>query len=250
MVLESINKHIYLLFLLFPLKGQAQPIRTEYYIGLWESANEHKYDIKRLITQTDSGYQIRDYRKNAKLKFEGLFASIDPVVEHGHFSFYGKKGELEAEGNYVNGVLSGRWKFYNENGSLRKEVDYNFIIASCDTTGEYERKLFYTTLDSTREERIAVYPGGDSNAMYQYLYEQLVFPPLAEMYFKSGIVIGKFKVDEHGDICDVHTEGDMDKDLQMETRRVLSLFSKWEPGTIDGVPVPVIMTFPIRFQFQ
>lgn len=250
MVLESINRYIYLLFLLFALKGEAQQIRTEYFIGLWEPADQQKYDIKRLVTQTDSGYQIRDYRKNAKLKFEGFFASIDPVVEHGHFSFYGKKGGLEAEGNYVNGVLSGRWKFYNENGTLKKEVDYNFIITSCDTTGDYERKLFSMTLDSTREERMPVYPVGDSNDIYQFLFEHLVFPPLAAMYFKTGTVVGKFRVDQHGNVCDVHTEGDLGKDLQMETRRVLSLLSKWEPGTINGIPIPVTMTFPIRFRFQ
>ena len=250
MVIEIINKHIYLLFILFSLKGQSQPISTEYFIGLWEPADNHKYDIKRLVMQTDSGYQIKDYRKNEKLKFEGLFSSINPVVEHGHFSFYGKKGKLEAEGNYVNGVLTGTWNFYNEDGSLKKEVDYSFPQRVCEPLDKAERELILNSIDSIRTESVPVYPGTNTNAMYQFIYEHLVYPPLASMYFKSGKVVVKFKIDVQGDVCNVYAEAGMDKDLELETRRVISLLSKWTPGMVNGIPVMVEMTCPITFSFQ
>ena len=238
------------LILLSAINGQAQSYQSGYYIGLWVPADEHKYDVKRLITPTDSGYLITDYRKNGKLKFEGLFASINPVVEDGHLKFYGKKGALEAEGNYVNGTLSGKWKFYNEDASLKKEVNYDFQIAKCQVSDDSTKKLEILSIDSIRIENRPVYPGANEIDMYRFIYAQLVYPPLAAMYFKSGKIIGKFKIDEQGYVCDVHTEGEMDKDLQMETRRVLSLLSRWKPATVNGVPVAVQMTIPINFQFQ
>lgn len=250
MIFDNNTRHIYLLFLLFTLKGQAQHIRTEYYTGMWIPAVESRYEIKRVIAQTDSGYQITDYRKNGKLKFEGFFTSIDPVLEHGHFSFYGKKGALEAEGNYNHGMLAGKWTFYNEKGSFKKEIDYDFFVTKCDTIDGMDEDSSFTSIDSIRLERKPEFIGAGETGFYHFLYEHLVYPPLAAMYFKSGKVIGKFTVNDQGHICNIETDGDVDKDLQMETKRVLSLLEQWNPGTIDGRPVAVKFTCPITYNFQ
>jgi Gram-negative bacterial TonB protein C-terminal len=242
-------KLLLLLSCVLPVAGKAQIVRTSYFKDMWEPAKERKYDIKRVISKTDSGYQITDYRKGDMLKFRGVYSAIDPDIPNGHFQFYNENGLLEAEGNYIDGELSGTWAFYQKDGSLREEVSYDLIIPVCDSSYTFNKEQYPATIDSSQTEVMPVFPGGNSG-FYTFLYEQAVYPPLPGMYFKTGTVIGKFTIDPTGKVCDVHTEKGVDKDLRKEIMRVMLLLPTWEPGKKGDRPVSVKMTCPVTFNFQ
>ena len=45
--------------------------------------------------------------------------------KEGLYKTYHKNGQLESEGNYVDGRMDGLWKFYHENGQLKLEGNFN-----------------------------------------------------------------------------------------------------------------------------
>jgi hypothetical protein len=239
-----------LLFILIPVDLGAQLLRSEYFTGDRKAATPKNYAIRRDIMQMDSGFVMDEFSKKGKRQFTGHYTSIDPVIEHGAFKFYDNQGFLEAEGTYTNGEMSGIWIFYDDDRSVKKKVNYDFAITECisgDTSGMVNT---YDVADSNSLETIPVFQNGDPKLFYQFLYRELVFPPLLKLYFESGIVIGRFTVDTLGNVCDVYTDGTSNKDLEKETRRVLSLLTGWQPGKLGNRPVKVKYTCPISFKLQ
>lgn len=237
------------LFCILPVCAHGQFIRTAYYDANWKPVAERRYAIKRVVTKTDSVFVMTDFTKKGQLLFSGEYASIDPDVEHGHFKFYNDKGLLKAKGNYTDGEMSGKWDFYGEDESLKKQIDFEITSPVCtavDTVGKF---LSFEAVDSSQVESMPVFPGG-SDAYYKFLYDRLIYPPLAAMYYKTGRVIGKFTIDEEGRVCDVYTEDGVDKDLRKETIRVIMLMPQWEPGKVGDKPVVVKFTIPMLFEFK
>ncbi|MBL0008405.1 MAG: hypothetical protein IPP25_14835 [Saprospiraceae bacterium] len=127
------------------------------------------------------------------------------MIEHGHFKFYDDKGFLEAKGNYTDGEMSGKWDFYGEDESLKKQIDFEITSPVCtavDTVGKF---LSFEAVDSSQDRVLPCFPGG-SDAFYKFLYDRLIYPPLPAMTFVNRKVIGKFYIDEEGSVV-MSTEG-------------------------------------------
>lgn len=248
--MKSTIRFFILLFTLLPLVAGAQLVRSEYYTGDRKRATPQSYAIKRDIIQSDSGFVINDFSKKGKRRFTGHYTSIDPVVEHGAFKFYDKQGFLEAEGMYTQGEMTGIWIFYEDDRSVKKKVNYDFTILDClpsDTSGEVST---YDVADSNSLQTLPVFQDGKLKSFYHFLYRELVFPPLPKMYYETGRVIGRFTVDAYGNVCDVYTDATANKDMEKETRRVISLLPAWQPGKLGDKPVWVKFTCPITFKFE
>lgn len=60
--------------------------------------------------------------KNGALWSEGEFKDD---VRNGFANVFWPNGKLRFEGTYADGKQTGAWKFYNEQGTLEKEVNYD-----------------------------------------------------------------------------------------------------------------------------
>lgn len=241
---------ILVLFSLLPFYAEAQLIRTEYYIGDRKTAAASRYAIRRDIMQSDSGFVINDTSKKGKLRFSGQYASIDPVIEHGSFKFYDKQGILEAEGTYTNGEMTGIWIFYNDDRSVRRKLNYDFDTLDCARVDTSELLGMLETPGSNKTEMLPVFKDGKAETFYRFLYHQIEFPPLPKMSFITGHINVTFYIDVEGNVCNVSTDGGANKDLEKESRRVISLSPKWQPGRLGDKPVSVIFSCPIIFKFE
>lgn len=243
--------HFYLLlFYLLPFHAGAQRIHTEYYTEDRQKATPHSYAIRRDILQSDSGYVINDYNKKGKRRFSGQYASIDTMIEHGGFKFYDKQGFIEAEGTYTHGEMTGTWIFYNDDKSIRRKINYDFEKVDCALSDMSELTEMLETPDSNRTELLPVFMDGKPETFYRFLYKQLEFPPLPKMTFVTGRIIVTFYIDTEGNVCNVSTDGSANKDLEKESRRVISLSPQWQPGKLGDQPVKVIFSCPITFKFE
>ncbi len=93
------------------------------------------------------------------------------------------------------------------------------------------------------------FPGGDK-AMYKFIGDNLVYPPIAEENGISGRVICQFVVGKDGSIQNVRVVRGQDRSLDAEAIRVIKAMPKWIPGKQAGKTVKVKYTLPIMFQLN
>ena len=95
------------------------------------------------------------------------------------------------------------------------------------------------------------FPGG-KQAMEQFISENLQYPEAAKQAGISGSVMLQFNVHPDGSISDIavfsHHKNTDNPDLIAEAKRLVGLFPKFQPATIDGQAVEANFIVPIRFK--
>lgn len=123
-------------------------------------------------------------------------------------------------------------------------LSLNLVQAQSDPNVEIPKKtaIFYV-VDEAPE-----FPGGEP-AMEAYLKKHTVLPEKV----KSGAVYGKvylrFVISENGNISNVVVQrGIADcPECDAEAVRVTKAMPHWKPGKLDGKPVNIWYTIPVRF---
>lgn len=93
----------------------------------------------------------------------------------------------------------------------------------------------------------AQFPGG-TEALYQYVAQNLRYPDLAVQNNISGKIIVEFVITKVGTVDDIQTFG-KPKGFGLEEAaiQVVRTMPKWEPGKMDGKPVNIKYRLPINF---
>ncbi|MFT5823684.1 MAG: protein TonB [Crocinitomix sp.] len=92
-----------------------------------------------------------------------------------------------------------------------------------------------------------VYPGG-TDAMVQYIQQNVEYPKMSREMGDQGIVYVKFIVAKDGAIKDVRIRKGVSAALDAEAMRVISSMPNWIPGKQAGKAVSVNFTLPIHFR--
>ncbi|MCM1448971.1 MAG: energy transducer TonB [Clostridiales bacterium] len=98
-------------------------------------------------------------------------------------------------------------------------------------------------------EQMPTFPGGDAELM-KYLSKNLSYPTLAAENGIQGTVLLQFVVQKDGSIGEVKVVRSKDPDLDREAVRVVKGMPKFIPGRMNGQPVNVWFTLPVRFKLQ
>lgn len=97
------------------------------------------------------------------------------------------------------------------------------------------------------------FQGGEAQ-FYQYIYDELEYPPRAVQQRQEGRIFVEFVVDKHGDVDSTSIRTVMGSNwlLIQEAERIIRESPKWEPGRLkaDGPPVSVRMVVPIEFRLN
>lgn len=93
---------------------------------------------------------------------------------------------------------------------------------------------------------------GDESGFQNYLRWTIRYPQLEKDQGKDGTVYIYFEVSQYGGIGNVKCVKGVPgaPGLAKEAIRVVSEMPRWVPGHIDGRPVKVSMTVPVRFTLQ
>jgi len=90
--------------------------------------------------------------------------------------------------------------------------------------------------------------------MLQYVYENIKYPALARESSVEGSVVLEFNISTTGEVEDVIVVRGIGSGCDEECVRVVNsmnnLESKWTPGKIDGKPVKVQFTLPVKFKLS
>ena len=95
-------------------------------------------------------------------------------------------------------------------------------------------------------ENMPIFPGGDLGLM-KFIQKNVRYPAIAKEYNITGKVYVSFIVDKQGSVTNVKIVRGVDKNLDAEALRVVSLLPKYKPGKQRGKAVRVMFTIPINF---
>lgn len=177
--------------------------------------------------QPDGLYKIVVHDLSGNLKMEGFSRDALGLEKHGNFTFYYSNGNKESEGAFANGIKSGVWQRYANNG---------------DTLAEkvYEDYLKLTVLQEADE--MPAFPGGDE-ALHQWIKEN-VHPDVVRKY--PGEVTVAFTVSHTGAIENIEIIESLAPDADLELLGLVARMPAWAPGKSQGRATNVRMVLPIR----
>lgn len=91
------------------------------------------------------------------------------------------------------------------------------------------------------------FPGGETRFV-SYINEMRHYP--AEAYNKGieGRVLCSFVVNVDGSISNIRVVKGVEESLNAEAVRIFSNMPQWQPGKIEGTPVPVRVFYPVPFR--
>ena len=95
-------------------------------------------------------------------------------------------------------------------------------------------------------ENMPEFPGGDLGLM-KFIQKNVKYPAIAKEYNITGKVYVSFIVDKQGKVTNVKIVRGVDKNLDAEALRVVSMLPKYKPGKQRGKSVRVMFTIPINF---
>lgn len=126
-------------------------------------------------------------------------------------------------------------------------LDYADMIGANDTL--LESKSVESGIDGVYRvvEKMPTFPGGDE-AMSQFIYDNLKYPHVAQVYGFQGRVIVQFTVNADGSISDVEAIQSVHPSLDNEAIRVVKAMPKWNPGLQRGKAVRVKYSLPMTFR--
>lgn len=188
-------------------------------------------------------HESRSGRVRNRLANETFLYPDGKTHEEVNISFGEKPNGLETK-SYVR-------KIYYPDGSLQYEETMN-------EKGE-QTTVYYKPngkKDKRPKERFDMYmtmpefPGGQL-ALFQFLSQNVKYPPIAQENGIEGRVIVQFVVAKDGKISDVEVvRSGGDPSLDREALRVIKAMPRWIPGTQRGKPVRVKYTVPVNFRLQ
>jgi protein TonB len=113
-----------------------------------------------------------------------------------------------------------------------------------------EKDVVERPIDFMLIEDKPTFMGGDFNTFTKWVGNRLKYPEEAATNGIQGRVILQFLIDTDGSVKNVVVVRGVDRMLDAEALRVVSMSPKWKPGMQRGVPTKVLFTFPLIFQLQ
>ena len=95
-------------------------------------------------------------------------------------------------------------------------------------------------------ENMPEFPGGDLGLM-KFIQKNVRYPVISKENNITGKVYVNYIVDTLGYVTNVKIVKSIDKNLDAEALRVVSLLPKYKPGKQRGKAVRVMFTIPINF---
>ncbi len=190
--------------------------------------------VRETTQLSDSTFRLIEKNRENDTIILGMLSSINPEIKDGEFTFFDNNGLMEAKGRYSKNVMSGIWTFYNKQGIILKEIDYDKPV-----------KLLVSNMDEYKDDFVVVeespvYSNKKYESIHKYIEDNLNYPPYPRILNIKGKVMVLFTIDENGSVCRISVmQGTENLDLNLEAVRVVAESGQWKSGIQRNKPVPV-----------
>ncbi len=106
-----------------------------------------------------------------------------------------------------------------------------------------------TEQSADRPDVMPQYPGG-LEALMNYITSEMEYPDDAFRNGLQGTCVVQFVVTKTGHVDQVKVLRSISPELDAEVVRVCSQIGNFEPGQVDGKPVNVSLTLPVKFKLE
>lgn len=243
-----------------------------------ENIAKAKYS-KQVIHGKDKTQMRKALLETGKIIQESELKSWDPYIEDGLSIYFDSPSDLfRARGYYNNGNLDGLWIYRNMDNSYdtvnysgiepnkkyKSDKETFFIVENMPLIGCYDDLI--ERRKAIDKELTQFLESGQINVnreKYMYLQKQVLeinrtafdrfkqenlkYPPRAQEDGKKGIVYAQMVIDESGKATEIEILKGIDKDLDIETIRLIKTLPICFAGNQKGKPVRVMMTVGVKF---
>ncbi|MBK9013839.1 MAG: energy transducer TonB [Saprospiraceae bacterium] len=98
-------------------------------------------------------------------------------------------------------------------------------------------------------EKRPEFPGGEME-MLKYLYSRIHYPVMARENGVQGTVYLKFVVETDGQMTHLQIVEEPGADTGKEALRVVKMFPRFNPATVNGEPVRCYVNFPVKYRLE
>ncbi|MBS1772719.1 MAG: TonB family protein [Bacteroidetes bacterium] len=216
------------------------------------------------LQKVEEMYKVTDYYMSGIKQMESFSLSQDSIILTGYTVRYDSIGNKEAEGQCLNNVESGEWKYYYPGTNILYFIENYFNgqrlgkFTSYYKSGKIktEENYFGSQVTGKRYneagEEFEFYPMLQQPVYSQdtrtFLSENIRYPFKCQNKKIEGTVIISLYIDETGKLCDTKIIQNADPLMDKEALRVINLMKKWIPGKFDDKPVKMWVSQRVSFQ--
>lgn len=145
----------------------------------------------------------------------------------------------------------GRWFYAKENGELTQEFDYDFLLSyeAADCRNSYLYTIGADTLGANVPGHFTAPKLMHDKGLHSFIAAHLTYPEAAREAGIDGRVIIRGVISETGNFEEAWVVKGVHKGLDKEAARVLRK-ARFSPPMLDGKPVRLCVTVPIKFALE
>ena len=219
---------IVLLLLISGLCKSQEIISKEYYKDrfLTKTSTEKKGKFESIVTQTEDGIIKQEL-------------------------FINKNKQKVWVNYYKNGAPCGIWKYYDKNGELENELDYEFDLVYLADSCFTDKDKHFMPLWSKRNkdnlvDEIPMFKGGEQE-LNRFLAYHMMYPIYAREKGIQGRIFVHFVVTKSGEIKNIRILKGVHPLLDNEAIRVTRAMPNWLPAKKNGKNVACEFIMPLKF---
>lgn len=214
---------------------------TTFWDGNWHRVLRPNAVYYGWHTPLDSGRcRIQDFYLTGERQMEAGGWLGPPVVKDGPATYYFRSGAKSAAGQFANGQREGRWYYWNEDGTLRRQQVWRADRVVPTATKGPATHNGVRLLVQQMPKFLGPLP------LAQYLAATAHRP--AQVPAGGGTVYVAFVVGPQGYVTSTHLIKGFDPACDAEALRVVAALPRWQPGLENGEPTAVSFTVPLTFR--
>ena len=251
----SIKKLILLsIFTVIALNIHAQKLKTYYIKGDGEKSSKLYAKYKRSVYNNENIWVVHDYYLNDSTRMTGNFLGKKLTQKTNTFTYYHPNGKVSRTVVYKNDLKHGNEKFYYITGNLSKSANYNMGEVTGNWVWYDEEGSIEKELDSVNPNILseiyapAAYVGGKKN-LYEYL-KKADYSLQDGMIAIYGRTFTTFQINEEGNVTEVDIIVHGTEEMDSAISKHLYNMPKWRAAKKNGKYVTSNYVLPIRFSNQ
>lgn len=249
------KKSLFLLaFLIFASKGYSQKLKTYYINYKNEKTSKLNAKFKRTVQKQNDIWVVQDYYLNDSLKRTSNFNDKNLTQKIGVFKHYYPNGKLSSVLEFKNNKKHGPEKAYYLTGNISRLAHYNMGEATGKWIWYNEDGSFENELDNINPNTLndnyahAEFPGGKKKLM-EYIKKVDYELRKGNMVY-NGRTITAFQINEEGKVANVDIIVNGTKQMDSAIIKHLYNMPNWKPYKKSGKYVTSNHVLPIAFGQQ
>lgn len=206
------------------------------------NSEDAKYYKLVSVDSNDLKTHVKVFYISGKISSEKIYSDYDAKIIDGISKEWNEDGILKKTIEYKLDKKDGEFTTFWENGTIKRIDVYkrdSLLNGKCFDEKGIEVEYY-------EYQKMPSFIGGQEG-LKKYLSDNIKYPINAQKNKIQGTVYVSFIINKIGEVSDIKISKGINIDLNNEALRVIRNMPNWNPGLSDGKPVKVSFILPIKF---